>query len=63
MKRTAVLMSIGTRGDIEPFLTLGAFLLGKQWRVIGLFPEQFCQEAEGMGFECVGFDRAFPLEN
>lgn len=52
-------MAIGTRGDIEPFLTLGEFLLGKQWRVIGLFPQQFCGEAEAMGMECVGFDPAF----
>ncbi|MEM9260921.1 MAG: nucleotide disphospho-sugar-binding domain-containing protein [Bacteroidota bacterium] len=59
MKRTAVLMSIGTRGDIEPFLTLGTFLLRKQWRVIGVFPAQFCEEAEEIGLEPVGFDPAF----
>ncbi|MEM1357373.1 MAG: nucleotide disphospho-sugar-binding domain-containing protein [Bacteroidota bacterium] len=59
MKRTAVLMSIGTRGDIEPFLTLGAFLYHKQWRVIGVFPAQFCEEAARVGIECEGFNPAF----
>jgi UDP:flavonoid glycosyltransferase YjiC (YdhE family) len=36
-----LLTSIGTRGDIEPFLALGELLAGKGHQVLFSFPEQF----------------------
>lgn len=36
-----LLISIGTRGDIEPFLTIGELLQEKGHQVICAFPEQF----------------------
>jgi len=38
-----ILMSVGTRGDIEPFLSIGEFLKEKGHYVICSFPEQFRQ--------------------
>ena len=37
----AVLFSLGSRGDIEPFLALGEILKEKKWEVVYVFPEQF----------------------
>ncbi len=36
-----VLLSIGTRGDMEPFLALGNLLSNQGHDVICAFPEQF----------------------
>lgn len=36
-----ILISIGTRGDVEPFLAIAEILKEKGHRVIGAFPEQF----------------------
>lgn len=36
-----ILISIGTRGDMEPFLAIGEILKGKGHQVIYAFPEQF----------------------
>lgn len=41
-----VLISIGTRGDMEPFLAIGEILKEKEHRVICAFPEQFRDLAE-----------------
>jgi len=41
-----VLISIGTRGDIEPFLAIGEILKEKGHQVICAFPEQFRNLAE-----------------
>jgi sterol 3beta-glucosyltransferase len=41
-----ILMSIGTRGDMEPFLAIGEILQGKGHQVICAFPEQFRNLAE-----------------
>lgn len=35
-------MSIGTRGDIEPFLAIGEILSKKEHTIIYAFPEQYC---------------------
>lgn len=37
----AVFFSLGSRGDIEPFLALGEILKEKKWEVVYAFPEQF----------------------
>lgn len=37
----AVFFSLGSRGDIEPFLALGEILKEKKWEVVYVFPEQF----------------------
>jgi len=41
MSRRIVLISIGTRGDMEPFLAIAEILKGKGHQVICAFPEQF----------------------
>lgn len=46
-----LLISIGTRGDMEPFLAIGQLLKERGHRVICLFPEQFRELAIESGFE------------
>ncbi|NND08692.1 MAG: glycosyltransferase family 1 protein [Saprospiraceae bacterium] len=58
-KMKAVLFSIGTRGDIEPFLAIAQLLKAKNWEVICVFPEQFREMVEGMGLPFRGFSREF----
>ena len=41
-----ILTSIGTRGDIEPFLAIGKILKEKGHLVICAFPEQFKELTE-----------------
>ncbi len=41
-----VLVSVGTRGDMEPFLAVGELLKAKGHDVIAAFPEQFRGLAE-----------------
>lgn len=41
-----ILISIGTRGDMEPFLSIGEILKEKGHQVICAFPEQFRDLAE-----------------
>ncbi|MCX2679015.1 glycosyltransferase [Galbibacter sp. EGI 63066] len=55
----AVLFSIGTRGDIEPFLAMAQLLKGKNWDVVCVFPEQFREIVERMGLPFRGFSREF----
>lgn len=55
----ALLISMGTRGDIEPFLAVGEILREKGWDVVCLFPEQFRMDVETMSFRFHGFDREF----
>jgi hypothetical protein len=55
----AVLVSMGTRGDIEPFLAVAEILIEREWEVVGVFPEQFRAEAENMGLRFYGFSKAF----
>lgn len=49
-------MSIGTRGDMEPFLAIGELLMEKGHEVICAFPDQFGYLAEqcGLGFDGLG---------
>jgi sterol 3beta-glucosyltransferase len=55
----ALLISMGTRGDIEPFLAVGEILRERGWEVVCLFPEQFRDMTEGMGFRFHGFSAEF----
>ena len=55
----AVLFSIGTRGDIEPFLAIAQLLKEKDWEVICVFPEQFREMVEDMGLSFRGFSKEF----
>jgi len=55
----ALLFSIGTRGDIEPFLAIAEVLKDRDWDVICVFPEQFRETVESMGLPFYGFSREF----
>ena len=46
-----ILASVGTRGDMEPFLALGDILLEKGHQVICAFPEQFRHLVAGSQME------------
>ncbi len=46
-----ILISIGTRGDMEPFLAIGNFLSERGHTVICSYPEQFRHLAENAGLE------------
>jgi UDP:flavonoid glycosyltransferase YjiC (YdhE family) len=46
-----ILISIGTRGDMEPFLAIGEILKEKGHQVICAFPEQFKNLAEDLDME------------
>ncbi|MFC1502613.1 glycosyltransferase [bacterium] len=46
-----ILISIGTRGDMEPFLAIGEILKEKGHQVICAFPEQFRDLAEDSNLE------------
>lgn len=55
----AILFSIGTRGDIEPFLAIAQLLKDREWEVICVFPEQFRKIVEDMGVDFRGFSKEF----
>jgi sterol 3beta-glucosyltransferase len=55
----ALLISMGTRGDVEPFLAVGEILQENGWEVVCLFPEQFRGMTEAMGFRFHGFSADF----
>ena len=55
----AILFSIGTRGDIEPFLAIAHLLNGKKWDVLCVLPEQFRETVESMGLSFKGFSKEF----
>jgi len=54
-----ILTSVGTRGDMEPFLAIGEILREKGHDVICLFPEQFRSLAENCGFEFASLGTEF----
>ncbi len=58
-KMKAILFSIGTRGDIEPFLAIAELLKEKNWDVICVFPEQFRETVEQMELSFRGFSKEF----
>jgi sterol 3beta-glucosyltransferase len=53
----AVLFSIGTRGDIEPFLASAQLLKEKDWEIVSVFPEQFRETVEKMELPFIGYSR------
>lgn len=55
----AILFSIGTRGDIEPFLAIGQLLNDRKWDVLCVFPEQFRETVENIGLSFKGFNKEF----
>ncbi len=54
-----LLISIGTRGDVEPFLAQAELLKEAGHTVFCLFPEQFRETVDQMGLSFLGFDRRF----
>mgnify|MGYP000091354195 CR=1 FL=1 len=54
-----IVTSIGTRGDMEPFLAIGEILKEKGHQVICLFPEQFRNLAEDSGLEFASLGEEF----
>jgi sterol 3beta-glucosyltransferase len=54
-----ILVSIGTRGDMEPFLAIGEILKEKGHQVICAFPEQFRNLAEESNIEFASLGTKF----
>ncbi len=54
-----LLTSIGTRGDMEPFLAIGEILKEKGHEIICLMPEQFRNLVEDSGFEFASLGHEF----
>jgi UDP:flavonoid glycosyltransferase YjiC (YdhE family) len=54
-----ILISIGTRGDMEPFLAIGEILKEKGHQVICAFPEQFKNLAEDSNMEFASLGTEF----
>ena len=54
-----ILASVGTRGDMEPFIALGDILLEKGHQVICAFPEQFRHLVEGSTMEFASLGEKF----
>lgn len=54
-----ILMSIGTRGDMEPFLAIGGILKEKGHQVICAFPEQFRDRVEESDIEFASLGTKF----
>lgn len=54
-----MLVAIGTRGDIEPFLAIGELLLKEGHEVVGVFPAQYGPLAEESGIRFLPFDKGF----
>lgn len=54
-----LLLSIGTRGDMEPFLAVGDLLLRAGHEAVCVMPAQFRELAEGAGFLFEPLDRRF----
>ncbi|PZX53924.1 UDP:flavonoid glycosyltransferase YjiC (YdhE family) [Algoriphagus ratkowskyi] len=51
--------SLGSRGDIEPFLAQAEIFAEAGHEVICLFPEQFRETVTQLGYEFIGFDKGF----
>lgn len=54
-----LLISIGTRGDIEPFLAIAEMLKAEQHEVICAFPEQFRKSTEELDLQFYGLSPEF----
>ncbi|MBN3582264.1 glycosyltransferase family 1 protein [Algoriphagus aestuarii] len=54
-----LLVSIGTRGDVEPFLAQAEIFSHAGHQVTCLFPEQFRDVVVQLGYPFIGFDKRF----
>ncbi len=54
-----ILFSLGTRGDIEPFLGIAEILSKHNCEIICVFPEQFRSIVEELSYNFYGFSKAF----
>ncbi|HEY9117123.1 MAG TPA: glycosyltransferase, partial [Roseivirga sp.] len=54
-----MLIAIGTRGDIEPFLAAGELLIKAGHDVIGVFPDQYGSLAKESGIRFLPLDKGF----
>ncbi|MBN7816522.1 glycosyltransferase [Algoriphagus pacificus] len=54
-----LLVAIGTRGDVEPFLAQAEILTEAGHEVVCQFPEQFRETVEKLGYQLIGFDKGF----
>ena len=54
-----LMMSLGTRGDMEPFLAIGELLAGMGHDIICAMPVQFEKEVKDTGFQFYPFDKRF----
>jgi UDP:flavonoid glycosyltransferase YjiC (YdhE family) len=54
-----LLISIGTRGDVEPFLAVGKLLQESGHEVHTAFPAQYAYLANETGLTCNPLDPAF----
>jgi sterol 3beta-glucosyltransferase len=59
MTKKIILVSVGTRGDMEPFLAIGELLKQKGHRVICAFPEGFENLVEDTGLEFASLGSQF----
>jgi sterol 3beta-glucosyltransferase len=55
----AVIFSIGSRGDVEPYLAVAEILKAKSWEVICVFPEQYREMVENLGLSFCGFTKEY----
>ena len=53
------LITVGTRGDLEPFLAVGKLLLDRGHRITCLAPEQYVPLIRAAGLEAAGLDPRF----
>lgn len=54
-----MLIAIGTRGDIEPFLAAGELLIKAGHEVVGVFPEQYGELARESNIRYLPLDKGF----
>ncbi len=54
-----LLCSLGSRGDIEPFLALAEILSARKHEVICVFPEQFRSVVTELNYKFYGFSKEF----
>ncbi|UZD23616.1 glycosyltransferase [Algoriphagus halophytocola] len=54
-----VFSALGTRGDIEPFLSQAEIFSEAGHEIVCLFPEQFREKVSQLGYKFLGFDRRF----
>lgn len=59
MNKKILLIAVGTRGDVEPFLAIAELLVGNGQEVICCFPEQFRKISTDSGFPFIGLTPKF----